>query len=152
MALVRTLYNKTRLCHDKSDTLSIAEFRGPGIHHRFDDSPDDYDMDPDQRTRMIGGGRSGSIILLRDGTEVLTDSTDADHDADMFDQSSDEEKDLESQVKKEDTSNDGGRGTRGETPGPNGLQDTKVEAADKEKAEDGATVDEPKLKAAVDKA
>lgn len=66
-------------------------------------------MDVDQRTRMIGG-RGGQIILLRDGTEVLTEPQDNENDADMFDQSSDEEKDLESQVKRD--------GAREESPGP----------------------------------
>ncbi|EGP82873.1 unnamed protein product [Zymoseptoria tritici ST99CH_1A5] len=53
-----------------------AEFRGPGMHHRFDDSPDDYEMDMDQRTRMLG--RGGRIILLGDGTEIVTGNGDGD--------------------------------------------------------------------------
>lgn len=98
-----------------------AEFRGPGIHHRFDDSPDDYEMDLEQRTRMIGG-RGGSIILLRDGTEVLTDGVENENDAEMFDQSSDEEKDLESQVRKGQAVGEGER-KREETPGPSAGSD-----------------------------
>lgn len=74
-----------------------ADFKGPGVHHRFDDSPDDYDLDMDQRSRMLSG-HPGRVILLGDGTEILTDS--AENDTDMFDQSDDEEKDLESQVRK----------------------------------------------------
>lgn len=67
-------------------------------------------MDLDQRTRGIGG-RSGRIILLGDGTEVLTDSD----ETDMFDHE-EEDKDLDSQVPK------GGRGDREETPGPEPQQ------------------------------
>lgn len=59
-----------------------------------------------------GGGRSGRIILLGDGTEVLTDNT----DGDFFD-SDDEEKDLASQVNKSG-SDEGARGEREGTPGP----------------------------------
>jgi protein phosphatase 2C family protein 2/3 len=46
------------------------------MHHRFDDSPDDYEMDMDQRTRMLG--RGGRIILLGDGTEIVTGNSDGD--------------------------------------------------------------------------
>lgn len=55
----------------------VAEFRGPGIHHHIDDS-DEYDMDMDSRTRNVGGGANGHIILLGDGTEVLTDQNNSD--------------------------------------------------------------------------
>ncbi|KAF2840807.1 putative serine/threonine phosphatase 2C ptc2 [Patellaria atrata CBS 101060] len=90
-----------------------AEFRGPGIHHRYDDSPEDYDMDMDQRTGRSGMG--GRIILLGDGTELSSDSA----DSEMFDQD-EEEKDLVSQVNKggesgRDTEN---RSQREGTPGP----------------------------------
>ena len=92
---------------------STAEFRGPGVRHNFEDSGDDYDLDLDQRTRGIGG-RSGRIILLGDGTEVLTESD----ETEMFDHE-EEDKDLESQVSKGQTnSKDENRGVREETPGP----------------------------------
>ena len=45
------------------------------MHHQFGDSGDDFDRDVDQRTGSLGG-RSGRIILLGDGTEVLTSKTD----------------------------------------------------------------------------
>ncbi|KAK4971881.1 Protein phosphatase 2C 2 [Elasticomyces elasticus] len=112
---------------------------GPGIHHRFDDSPDDFDMDMDQRTRVLGG-RSGRIILLGNGAEVLTDSTD--HDADMHDQDSDEEQDLESQIKKGQESSDADRVKREETPGP------EKDGAASEKAD--KVSEEPKMMAASD--
>ncbi|MCJ1355393.1 MAG: Protein phosphatase 2C 2 [Icmadophila ericetorum] len=73
-----------------------TEQRGPGARHQFDDSGDDYDLDLDQRTRGFSGSRSGGIILLGDGTEVLTDSD----EMEMFDHE-DEDKDLESQATRE---------------------------------------------------
>ncbi|KKY27656.1 putative protein phosphatase [Phaeomoniella chlamydospora] len=95
-----------------------SEFRGPGVRHQFDDSGDEYELDLDQRSKGFGG-RSGRIILLGDGTEVLTDSD----DTEMFDHS-EEDKDLDNQVKKGETpTNDRKRGEREDTPGPQGLGD-----------------------------
>ena len=82
----------------------------------MEDSGDDYDMDMDHRTRPLGG-RSGRIILLGDGTEVLTDSA----DTEMFD--NDEEKDLESQVNKSETAAHESRSEREGTPGPTTAAD-----------------------------
>ncbi|KAL8392666.1 hypothetical protein RB595_002748 [Gaeumannomyces hyphopodioides] len=72
-----------------------AEFRGPGVHHNFDDSDSGYDVDMDNsKGKNFGlGGYRGHVILLGDGTEVLTDTD----DTEMFDQ---EDKDLDSQVTK----------------------------------------------------
>jgi protein phosphatase PTC2/3 len=78
-------------------TGGIAEFRGPGVHHNFDDSDSGYDVDMDQK-KPFGGNQRGRIILLGDGTEVLTDSD----DTEMFDHS-EEDKDLASQVHKGQT-------------------------------------------------
>ncbi|KAF2280560.1 protein phosphatase 2C [Westerdykella ornata] len=73
-----------------------AEFRGPGVHHRTDDSADDLDMEFDHRFRPGNGNGMGSrIILLGDGSDISGDG----HDTEMFDQD-DEDKDLESQVDK----------------------------------------------------
>ncbi|MCJ1283874.1 Protein phosphatase 2C 2 [Xylographa opegraphella] len=69
-----------------------SEHRGPGVRRQYEDTDDDFDRDMDQRTRGVGG-RSGRIILLGDGTEVLTDSD----EQEMFDHD-EEDKDLESQV------------------------------------------------------
>ena len=77
-------------------------------------------MDLDQRSRGYGG-RSGRIILLGDGTEVLTDSD----DTEMFDQS-EEDKDTANQVKKgtPDTSDvDSARSEREGTPAPQSASD-----------------------------
>lgn len=64
------------------------------MRHQFEDSGDDFDHDLERRTRGLGG-RSGRIILLGDGTEVLTDSD----EQEIFDQD-EEDKDLKSQVSK----------------------------------------------------
>lgn len=67
------------------------------------------------------GGRSGRIILLGDGTEVLTDSD----DTEMFDQS-EEDKDTANQVKKpasETSEEDSARGEREGTPAPQSSRD-----------------------------
>ncbi|KAI9835525.1 MAG: Protein phosphatase type 2C 3 [Sarea resinae] len=98
-----------------------SEFRGPGLHHHFETSSDEYEMDLDARTRNLGA-RSGRIILLGDGTEVLTDSD----DAEMFDHA-EEDKDLESQVSKlqgssgdeQNFDDSNARNEREGTPGPN---------------------------------
>jgi len=75
-----------------------AEFRGPGVHHNFDDSDSGYDVDMDSKSKSFGGNQRGRIILLGDGTEVLTDSD----DTEMFDRS-EEDRDLASQVSKGQT-------------------------------------------------
>ncbi|CRK26805.1 hypothetical protein BN1708_000614 [Verticillium longisporum] len=74
-----------------------AEFRGPGVHHNFDDSEGEYEVDQEQKGGKNFGisGYKGRIIFLGDGTEVLTDSD----DTEMFD-NAEEDKDLESQVSK----------------------------------------------------
>lgn len=65
------------------------------MHHNFDDSDSGYDVDVDNRSKAPGGNsQRGRIILLGDGTEVLTDSDDT---AEMFDHG-EEDRDLESQV------------------------------------------------------
>ena len=75
--------------------IRTAEFRGPGVHHNFDDSDSGYDVDMDQKSKNYGSNQRGRIILLGDGTEVLTDSD----DTEMFD-NGEEDKDLASQVPK----------------------------------------------------
>src|SRR4051812_4469797 len=100
--------------------MYIAEFRGPGVHHRIDDSPDDIDMDLDHRFRP-NSGLGGRIILLGDGTEISTEAA----DSEMFDHD-DEDKDLDSQVSKFPSEGSAAgsngkaeiRNAREETPGP----------------------------------
>lgn len=78
--------------------LHLAEFRGPGVHHNFDDSDREYDSEDKQGKPFGVGGYKGRIIFLGDGTEVLTDSD----DTEMFD-NAEEDKDLASQVAKNDS-------------------------------------------------
>lgn len=81
-----------------------AEFRGPGVHHNFDDSGSGYENDNESKGKSFGiGGYKGRIIFLGDGTEVLTDSD----DTEMFD-NSEEDKDLASQVEKGSSSTSSG--------------------------------------------
>lgn len=83
------------------------------MRQNLEDSGDDYDHDADHRNRGVGG-RSGKIILLGDGTEVLTDSD----ETEMFDHE-EEDKDLASQASKGQIKlDDASRGGREETPGP----------------------------------
>ena len=83
------------------------------MRQNFEDSGDDYDLDADHRNRGVGG-RSDRIILLGDGTEVLTDSD----ETEMFDHE-EEDKDLASQASKgQKKLDDTSRGGREETPGP----------------------------------
>lgn len=108
-------------------------------------------MDIDQRTRMIGG-RSGRIILLGDGTEVMTDS--GDQDADMFDQSDEEDKDLENEVQKgQAEAHD--RSQREETPAPSGGDSSQTSQQDANESKQrgtgpGSNPEEPKMQAAAD--
>lgn len=106
-------------------TCILAEFRGPGVRHQFDhESPDEYELDLDHRSRGAYG-RNGRIILLGDGTEVLTDSD----DADMFDHS-EEDQDTENQIKKSTPETSDVESTRSEregTPGPpSSLSESKA--------------------------
>lgn len=139
-----------------------AEFRGPGVHHRFDASDEDEYMDMDQRTRLLGG-RGGRIILLGDGTEIVTGTGD-DDDIDMEDRGEAEEaddSDVEEQVKKgqaESSSTNGEtdntRVQREGTPGPRSEAATeKTDEQPKPEASStgsSSTPEEPKMKAPSD--
>ena len=83
------------------------------MRRQYEDTDDDFDRDMDQRTRGVGG-RSGRIILLGDGTEVLTDSD----EQEMFDHD-EEDKDLESQVNRGQLQTETSESRNREaTPGP----------------------------------
>ncbi|KXJ92082.1 protein phosphatase PTC2 [Microdochium bolleyi] len=117
-----------------------AEFRGPGVHHNFDDSDSGYDLDNESRSKPFGiGNNKGRIIFLGDGTEVLTDSD----DTEMFD-NSEEDKDLASQVSKSGSSGDGSDEPppRAPSPPPRGTRknDEKETAAG---ANESVTKDTP---------
>lgn len=115
-------------CGESHPDVRPAEFRGPGIHHRYDDSPEDFDMDIDHRTQSFGG-LGGRVIFLGDGTEISSDA--ADPDSEMFDHD-DEDADLDMQVNrgpaeegdddadpKFSTERSQREGTPGPTPAPN---------------------------------
>jgi protein phosphatase PTC2/3 len=133
-------------------------------------------MDMDQRTRMLGRGNGGRIILLGDGTEIHTGHDD-DGDVDMEDRGEAEEledKDLEEQVQKgqadakqETNGPVKERGGREETPGPDSQQANTASSSEatstveevkpemspqQSRTEPGssATPDEPKMAAPVD--
>lgn len=94
-----------------------AEMRAPGQRGRnpSDDSGDDYDLHLDKQAGGFGG-RSGRIILLGNGTEVVTDSD----EQEVFDHE-DDDQDLENQVNKHDakaSKETANRNQRQETPGP----------------------------------
>lgn len=100
-------------------------------------------MDLDQRTRLIGG-RGGRVILLGDGTEIVTSAgphdDDDDDDIDMEDRGEAEEvNDHEGTTKSTDAT--ASRGQREETPGP--------EKSSEPTAEDGKP-EKPKIMAASD--
>jgi protein phosphatase 2C family protein 2/3 len=78
-------------------------------------------MDMDQRTRLLGG-RGGRVILLGDGTEIVTGSGD-DDDVDMGEAEEVDDSDLEEQIKKGQAESNNGetnasRVQREGTPGP----------------------------------
>ncbi|KAI6784219.1 uncharacterized protein J7T54_004765 [Emericellopsis cladophorae] len=122
-----------------------AEFRGPGVHHNYEDSDSGYEVDADNKGKSFGvGGYKGRIIFLGDGTEVLTDSD----DTEMFD-NADEDKDLASQVAKSSSSNNTSETTAVTAKDTESTDVTKTEssadstAADAKKT-DATTTDESK--------
>lgn len=87
------------------------------------DDSDDLDLDIPRNRGPGFGGRKGRIILLGDGSEVLTDTTD---DAEMFDHSMDDDRDEEeNQIKKARAQGDDSDSMRSEregTPGPQSIE------------------------------
>lgn len=120
---------------DDTDFWGPAEFRGPGVHHNFDDSDSGYDVDENKSKPFGLGGYKGRIIFLGDGTEVLTDSD----DAEMFD-NAEEDKDLASQVSKSSSSEeDSGSLPRAPSPPAKG----QTNEATPTKSEQSTTKDTP---------
>jgi protein phosphatase 2C family protein 2/3 len=115
-----------------------AEFRGPGVHHNFEDSDSGYDVDTaGQKSRGFGtGGYKGRIIFLGDGTEVLTDSD----DAEMFD-NTDEDKDLVSQVDKSSSGAEDNSAAPPRAPSPPSGEKQSTDSS--EKKTESATKDTP---------
>lgn len=148
-------------------TCVIAEFRGPGVHHRYDDSPEDLDMDIENSSseynngprtyadlRRNGGGR---IILLGNGSDWSTSasgSADDEDDSEMFD-NDDEDADVDNQVQKGGKS-EKEQAAREETPAPESKTDasaTSESAASNEnegKPKGSSSDDNAKVKPAID--
>lgn len=119
----------------------IAEHRGPGVHHGFDNENDDYEMpmDLDHRAQALSRLARG-IILLPDGTGFATGSgfggshlpaDSNDKDADMFD-NDEEDRDLEAQVPKGSTPS----GSSSENESPTDERSRREETPAPEKSED----------------
>lgn len=110
-------------------------------------------MDLDQRTRLLGS-RAGRIILLGDGTEIVTghggDDEEDDHDIDMEDRGEAEEihdnagSDASTKTEPDTNGETATRAQREETPAP----DTKPATVASPKAE--TKPEEPKIMAASD--
>lgn len=133
-----------------------AEFRGPGVHHGFDeqDSDSGYDVDTDNKSKQnqplkkFGiGGFKGRIIFLGDGTEVLTD---ADESTEMFD-NSEEDKDLASQVPKGSSLEEGeesnGPPPRAPSPPPRQKKTAESTESKPETTKEDTPADEAKAEA-----
>ncbi|KAG5952968.1 protein phosphatase type 2C [Claviceps sorghi] len=120
-----------------------AEFRGPGVHHNYEESGNRCDGDAEKMGgRTFGaGGYRGRVIFLGDGTEVLTDSD----DTEMFDDA-DEDEDLESQVSKDDsTSTDEESGSSTLSPNASsGKADTKATGSHHQSKSQSATAETSK--------
>lgn len=99
--------NPKKLPRRADGQICAAEFRGPGIRNQFEENPDDYDLEM-ERSRAFST-RSGRIILLGDGTEVIPDQ----NEEELFDQTEDH------QVQPTDPT----RNSREDTPGPQGKQE-----------------------------
>jgi protein phosphatase 2C family protein 2/3 len=128
----------------------LAEFRGPGVHHNFDDSDSGYDVDAENKSRGGGssfgiGGYKGRIIFLGDGTEVLTDSD----DTEMFD-NAEEDKDLASQVSKDSSASNAEEASNPheEIPSPSHpkkLTEAELKLTDEDKTKIQAAAHHPEL-------
>ncbi|KAI4238511.1 MAG: hypothetical protein L6R40_005680 [Gallowayella cf. fulva] len=121
----------------------FAESRALGQRGRKrpeDSGSDDYDLDLDKQGSGFEG-RSGRIILLGNGTEVLTDSD----EQEVFDHE-DDDRDLENQVSKHDASaskeSANLRKQREDTPGPQSQESTSTSKTP-ESTETGNPFDSP---------
>ncbi|GFF49629.1 protein phosphatase 2C homolog 3 [Aspergillus udagawae] len=93
-----------------------SEFRGPGIRNQFEETPDNYDLEND-RSRGFSV-RSGRIILLGDGTELIPEQ----NDEELFDQR-EENRDVTNHLQHESPESSA-RGDREGTPGPQSKNET----------------------------
>lgn len=98
-----------------------AEFRGPGIRNQFEETPDNYDLEND-RSRGFSV-RSGRIILLGDGTELIPEQ----NDEELFDQK-EESRDVTNHLQHHESPDSSARGDREGTPGPQSKNETASKA------------------------
>ncbi|OOQ84019.1 Protein phosphatase 2C 2 [Penicillium brasilianum] len=111
--------------------VRAAEFRGPGIRNQFEDQPDDYELEM-ERSRAFSV-RQGRIILLGDGTEIISDQ----NEEELFNQT--EEQDLANQVHPTGSRNEregtpGPQGKQGEASGATQISESPASTDDKEKS------------------
>ncbi|RHZ66242.1 PP2C family serine/threonine-protein phosphatase [Aspergillus thermomutatus] len=97
-----------------------SELRGPGIRNQFEETPDNYDLEND-RSRGFSV-RSGRIILLGDGTELIPEQ----NDEELFDQK-EENRDVTNHLQHE-SPDSSARGDREGTPGPQSKNETASKA------------------------
>ncbi|KAL8683636.1 MAG: hypothetical protein Q9186_000409 [Xanthomendoza sp. 1 TL-2023] len=120
----------------------FAEIRASGQRGRknpeYSGEDDDLDLD---KEGGVPDGRSGRIILLGNGTEVLTDSD----EQEVFDHE-DDDRDLENQVSRHDANASqelaDARNQREDTPGPQ-SQESKSTSKTPESTETGNPFDSP---------
>ncbi|KKA31232.1 hypothetical protein TD95_002726 [Thielaviopsis punctulata] len=112
-----------------------AEFRGPGIHHGFDEAENGYEHDKSRAQRIGLGNYPGRIIFLGDGSEsqIAVEN----EEAEMFD-SIEEEKDLQSQVPKGNSPADATAATTAGLRAVDKTEDDEAKAEKKDGEEDGA--------------
>lgn len=95
-ALLQSLVNKSCSWNILRLIIYSAEFRGPGVHHTFDDSDHSgFEQENGNQRSQTWGNSRGQFILSGNNIQFLTDSD----DTEMFDRE-DEEKDLDNQVTK----------------------------------------------------
>ncbi|KAH1544796.1 Protein phosphatase type 2C 3 [Aspergillus fumigatus] len=107
-------------CLEDPMMVVAAEFRGPGIRNQFEETPDNYDLEND-RSRGFSV-RSGRIILLGDGTELIPEQ----NDEELFDQR-EENRDVTNHLQHE-SPDSSARGDREGTPGPQSKNETTSKA------------------------
>ena len=86
----------------------LAEFRGPGVRHQFEDGGDEYDIDLHQNGR-------GRIIFLGDGKEI-----------EAGEEEEDDERDVDMHSDETEASHDDSRRDREETPAPEAHESSSL--------------------------
>ncbi|EAW07902.1 PP2C family serine/threonine-protein phosphatase [Aspergillus clavatus NRRL 1] len=111
-----------------------SEFRGPGIRNQFEENPDNYDLEPD-RSRGFSV-RSGRIILLGDGTELIPEQ----NDEELFDQT-EENRGVTNHLQHETP--ESGRSDREGTPAPQTSNSTAAKTDETSTTNNESTAEKP---------